>query len=75
MDRDDWLAQVNEEIVDPELPICDPHHHLWDHPQSQYLLTQLLEDTNRRSQHRVHRLHGMWINVPRRRSGCLKACR
>lgn len=46
MDRDDWLAQVTEEIVDPELPICDPHHHLWDHPQSQYLLTQLLEDTD-----------------------------
>ena len=24
-----WLAQVDEEIVDPERPIVDPHHHLW----------------------------------------------
>ena len=26
----DWLAQVKEEIIDPELPIIDPHHHLWN---------------------------------------------
>jgi predicted TIM-barrel fold metal-dependent hydrolase len=25
-----WLDQVHEEALDPELPICDPHHHLWD---------------------------------------------
>ena len=24
-----WLDQVVEEIVDPERPIVDPHHHLW----------------------------------------------
>jgi L-fuconolactonase len=27
-----------EEILDPDLPICDPHHHLWDFPGSRYLL-------------------------------------
>ena len=46
MDRDEWLAQTVEETIDPGLEICDPHHHLWDHPQSRYLLDELLEDTN-----------------------------
>ena len=40
-----------EEPIDPELPICDPHHHLWDRPARQdrpgnrYLLEELLQDT------------------------------
>jgi len=25
----DWLALVTEETLEPELKICDPHHHLW----------------------------------------------
>ncbi|MGI9220701.1 MAG: amidohydrolase family protein [Woeseiaceae bacterium] len=25
-----WLAQVEEDIIDPERPIIDPHHHLWN---------------------------------------------
>ena len=29
-DHDAWLAQVAEPALEPELPICDPHHHLWD---------------------------------------------
>ena len=29
--RDDWLAQVQEEILDPAREIIDPHHHLWVH--------------------------------------------
>src|SRR6202046_4648054 len=33
-----------EEIIEPELPICDPHHHLWDFPNSRYLLPELLAD-------------------------------
>ncbi len=40
----DWLAQVNEEILEPDLPICDAHHHLWDHPGNRYLLDELLQD-------------------------------
>ena len=47
----DWLDLVVESAIDPERPICDPHHHLWDHPQNRYLLTELLEDT--RSGHNV----------------------
>ena len=45
MDRDRWLAQVKEEIIEPALAICDPHHHLWDHPGRRYLLDELLADT------------------------------
>ncbi len=40
-----WLDQVREDVIDPALPICDPHHHLWDHPGSRYLLDELLADT------------------------------
>jgi L-fuconolactonase len=42
--REDWLARWNEEILDPELPIVDPHHHLWDRPAWRYLLPELLAD-------------------------------
>ena len=45
MNQADWLAQVSEDIIDPERPICDPHHHLWDHPDSRYLLDELIADT------------------------------
>lgn len=44
MDRQSWLDQVKEPILEPDLPICDPHHHLWDHPQNRYLLDELLDD-------------------------------
>ena len=30
--REAWLDQVREEILEPALPIVDPHHHLWDQP-------------------------------------------
>lgn len=40
-----------EEILDPELPICDPHHHLWDRPGHRYLIDEYTADT--RSGHNV----------------------
>ena len=43
-DREAWLAQVQEDIIEPDIPICDPHHHLWDRPNSPYLLRELLAD-------------------------------
>ena len=47
-----WLArQADEPILEPDLPIVDPHHHLWDHPGHRYLLPELLADTG--SGHRV----------------------
>ena len=44
-DRSTWLSQVTEDIIEPDRPICDPHHHLWDHPGSRYLIDDLLNDT------------------------------
>jgi L-fuconolactonase len=44
MQPSDWLAQVQEPIENPALPIVDPHHHLWDHAGSRYLLDELLAD-------------------------------
>ena len=46
MEQKEWLDQVIEETLEPDLPICDPHHHLWDYPENRYLLDDLLEDTN-----------------------------
>jgi len=34
--------QVREPIFEPDLPIVDPHHHLWDHANHRYLLDELL---------------------------------
>jgi predicted TIM-barrel fold metal-dependent hydrolase len=42
--RTDWLARWREEILEPELPIVDPHHHIWDRPGWRYMLDDLLAD-------------------------------
>ena len=26
----DWLALTQEPTLEPEIAICDPHHHFWD---------------------------------------------
>lgn len=49
--RPDWLALRQEDILLPELPIIDPHHHLWDRPGNRYLLDQLKADLD--SGHRI----------------------
>jgi L-fuconolactonase len=49
--RQEWLDRRIEEIIDPDLPIVDPHHHLWDRPGWRYLLDELLAETN--SGHRI----------------------
>lgn len=51
MERDEWLGKVSEDILEPELEICDPHHHLWDRPNNRYMLDELLADTG--SGHKV----------------------
>jgi len=43
--RQDWLDRRKEPILEPDLPIVDPHHHLWDRPGWRYLLDELLADT------------------------------
>jgi predicted TIM-barrel fold metal-dependent hydrolase len=42
--RQDWLDKRHEEIIEPDLPIIDPHHHLWDRPGYRYLFPELLAD-------------------------------
>ena len=49
--REQWLAQTPEEAMEPDLAICDPHHHFWDRPGDRYFLGGLLGDTG--SGHRV----------------------
>jgi len=44
--RPEWLARREEEVLEPELPIVDPHHHLVDRSETgRYLLPELLADT------------------------------
>jgi predicted TIM-barrel fold metal-dependent hydrolase len=42
--RADWLARHTEDILEPGLPIVDPHHHLWERPGYRYLFPELLAD-------------------------------
>ncbi len=42
--RPDWLARRTEAPIDPDRPIIDPHHHLWERPNAHYLFHDLLED-------------------------------
>ncbi len=39
-----WLALTMEDAIEPDIPICDPHHHFWDRPDDRYLLNELLQD-------------------------------
>lgn len=41
-----WLARRVEPIIEPGLPIVDPHHHLWDRGGWRYLHDDLLADIN-----------------------------
>lgn len=50
--RPQWLARQAEEVLEPDLPIIDPHHHLVDRPEhGTYLLPELLADLG--SGHRI----------------------
>ncbi|MEL7158886.1 MAG: amidohydrolase family protein, partial [Actinomycetota bacterium] len=47
-DHQAWIDQVQEEPLEPELAICDPHHHLWldrGHTGWPYTLSDLHADT------------------------------
>ena len=56
--RPDWLAKAPpEEVIEPDLPIIDTHHHLWrllrgargetwDVPEYRYLLEEYVADCN-----------------------------
>ena len=53
----DWLALTSQSALEPEIPSCDPHHHIWDvrserMPYQCYLLHELAADMH--SGHNVH---------------------
>jgi len=39
-----WHAQYTEAAIQPELPIIDAHHHMWDRPPEHYGLYELLDE-------------------------------
>lgn len=43
--NDAWGSQVQEEIIDPDREIVDPHHHLWRSEATFYDLASLWADT------------------------------
>lgn len=48
--NDEWLALTVEETLEPDLPICDPHHHLWEfrheRVEPRYLMDEIQADLN-----------------------------
>lgn len=50
--RPDWLALHHEPILEPDLPIIDAHHHLWDRPEHRYFFLDCLKDLQ--SGHNIH---------------------
>ena len=43
-DLDTWLDLTKEDVLDPSLPICDPHHHLWDKSGDRYMIDEFTRD-------------------------------
>ncbi len=43
---DIWLAKLEEPILEPDLAIVDPHHHLWLRNGHTYLMPELAADLN-----------------------------
>jgi L-fuconolactonase len=41
-----WTALHREEILEPALPIVDPHHHVWLDRRGRYLFDELAADVN-----------------------------
>lgn len=42
--REEWLSLIEEEVIDPDILICDPHHHLWYDEFFKYSAEDLLKD-------------------------------
>ena len=63
--RRDWLDRRKEPVLEPELPIIDPHHHLWQRPGWRYLLEDLLLDTGSGHNNRRNCVYGGPFDVPR----------
>ena len=44
--RPEWLALHTEAALEPELPIIDAHHHIWDHAHNRYLHEDVRADVS-----------------------------
>src|SRR5688572_10360287 len=43
-DNAPWRALHREEVLEPDLPIVDSHHHLWQRGHSRYLIDEYLAE-------------------------------
>lgn len=50
--RPDWLALASEVAIEPDLPIIDAHHHLWDRHGWRFLMDAYLDEVST-SGHRI----------------------
>jgi L-fuconolactonase len=41
-----WHAASREEVLDPELPVIDAHHHLWRRPPERFCFDELMEEVS-----------------------------
>ena len=41
---DEWLSKASEAVLEPDLAIIDPHHHLWLRNGYPYLMPELAAD-------------------------------
>ena len=69
---ENWLALTPEETLEPDIPICDPHHHFWiSRPEpaayQRYLLPELAADVN--SGHNVRSTVFIEVRCEYRRDG------
>jgi predicted TIM-barrel fold metal-dependent hydrolase len=69
---EDWLAQTVETTLEPEIPICDTHHHFWvSRPEpaayQRYLLPELTADVS--SGHNVRSTVFIEVRCEYRQSG------
>ena len=70
----DWHALRQEETLEPEIPICDPHHHFWDYRSERIPYPALpAPRAGRRHQQRPQRyldsVRGSPLHVSHRRAG------
>lgn len=42
--RPDWLELHHEDIIDPNRPVIDAHHHLWDRVGARYMFDEITDD-------------------------------
>ena len=49
--REEWLQRHREDVLEPDLPIVDAHHHFYDRPGWRFLMDEYGADT--RSGHAI----------------------